>query len=65
MADNLAVVSNHAAPMVKSDLTFRQGGGAMFIAVAIMLYYLALAEMLADEGVHLLPIFPLPRGISR
>ncbi|KAK4699491.1 uncharacterized protein P7C70_g6768, partial [Phenoliferia sp. Uapishka_3] len=36
------------------------GAGALWIVVGLVLFYVAAADMLADEGFHFLPLFTLP-----
>ncbi|KAJ9475850.1 hypothetical protein PHBOTO_005936 [Pseudozyma hubeiensis] len=38
-----------------------KASGAFFILVGILLFYSALSVMLAEEGLKILPVFPLPR----
>lgn len=37
--------------------------GSLFILIGICMWYLALAVMLNEEGIRLLPVFPFPRII--
>ncbi|PWN43946.1 hypothetical protein IE81DRAFT_321862 [Ceraceosorus guamensis] len=37
-------------------------GGALFILVGVTLFYSAASVLLAEEGVKILPVLPLPRG---
>lgn len=41
--------------------TLLKASGAFFIIVGISLFYAALSVMLAEEGLKILPVFPLPR----
>ncbi|SJX66388.1 uncharacterized protein SRS1_16710 [Sporisorium reilianum f. sp. reilianum] len=38
-----------------------KASGAFFIMVGVMLFYAATSVMLAEEGLKILPVFPLPR----
>lgn len=38
-----------------------KASGAFFIIVGILLFYAATSTMLAEEGLKILPVFPLPR----
>lgn len=38
-----------------------KASGAFFIATGVSLFYAALSVMLAEEGLKVLPVFPLPR----
>lgn len=44
-------------PMVSAQ----KAAGALFIIVGISLWYSALAVILNEEGIRILPVFPLPR----
>lgn len=43
------------------DFVIMKASGALFIIIGVMLFYAALSVMLAEEGLKILPVFPLPR----
>lgn len=43
------------------NYTILKASGAFFIIVGVSLFYAATSVMLAEEGLKILPVFPLPR----
>ncbi|EST07377.1 yaaH [Kalmanozyma brasiliensis GHG001] len=45
----------------EANQTILKAAGAFFIATGVSLFYAATSVMLAEEGLKILPVFPLPR----
>ncbi|KAL8277483.1 hypothetical protein RQP46_010113 [Phenoliferia psychrophenolica] len=56
---NIALIL-YGVSLIQASDTLAVASGALFVVVGILLYYTAASVLLADEGLHFLPVFPLP-----